>query len=226
MTDKADLDMAAKLNSAARREGFKIPRRYRKDVNLFYAEMKSGRRPPPLLKLHGDFTETGFKELVLSHADYRAIMVRDISMNELLRQIASEYSLLFLGTSLRDRDLLGILDEVSGTSHELHWSAHISYTKCCIEGLGGGIGPHFWLTADELSPARVQHLHINYNTYTIYFDPKKYSFAERLKLVNGTLKYVSIVTIEARYAHLQLGSCASSAGLHRRQLFQKLPWPR
>jgi hypothetical protein len=169
MTDKADLDMAAKLNSAARREGFKIPRRYRKDVNLFYAEMKSGRRPPPLLKLHGDFTETGFKELVLSHADYRAIMVRDISMNELLRQIASEYSLLFLGTSLRDRDLLGILDEVS-------------------EGLGGGIGPHFWLTADELSPARVQHLHINYNTYTIYFDPKKYSFAERLKLVNGTLK--------------------------------------
>jgi hypothetical protein len=120
MTDKANLDMAAKLNSAARREGFKIPRRYRKDVNLFYAEMKSGRRPPPLLKLHGDFTETGFKELVLSHADYRAIMVRDISMNELLRQIASEYSLLFLGTSLRDRDLLGILDEVSGTSHELH----------------------------------------------------------------------------------------------------------
>jgi len=114
VADKAELDLAAKLNSAARREGFKIPRRYRKDVNLFYAEMKSGRRPPPLLKLHGDFTETGFKELVLSHADYRAIMVRDISMNELLRQIASEYSLLFFGTSLRDRDLLGILDEVSG----------------------------------------------------------------------------------------------------------------
>lgn len=35
-------------------------------------------------------------------------------MNELLRQLSSEYSILFFGTSLRDRDLLAILDEVSG----------------------------------------------------------------------------------------------------------------
>lgn len=145
-----------------------MPVRFREDVHLFYAELKSQRRPPMLLKLHGDFTERGRKELVLSHADYRAVMVRDISLNELLRQMSSEYSFLFIGTSLRDRDLLGILDEVS-------------------EGLGGGIGPHFWLTPDEVSPTRVQHLQMNFNIQTIHFDPSL-PFVQRVKLTNKALK--------------------------------------
>jgi hypothetical protein len=158
----------SKSNRAAKREGTHLPVRFREDVHLFYAELKSLRRPPMLLKLHGDFTSRGKKELVLSHADYRAIMVKDTSLNELLRQLSSEYSFFFIGTSLRDRDLLGILDEVS-------------------EGLGGGIGPHFWLTPDEVAPTRVQHLQINYNIHTINFDASL-PFPKRVELLQKTLK--------------------------------------
>jgi hypothetical protein len=161
----------SKSNRAAKREGTHLPVRFREDVHLFYAELKSLRRPPMLLKLHGDFTSRGKKELVLSHADYRAIMVKDTSLNELLRQLSSEYSFFFIGTSLRDRDLLGILDEVS-------------------EGLGGGIGPHFWLTPDEVAPTRVQHLQINYNIHTINFDASL-PFPKRVELLQKTLKEIA-----------------------------------
>lgn len=55
------------------------------------------------------------------------------------------------------------------------------------EGLGGGIGPHFWITPDDLNPVRVQHLKVNYNIHTIHFD-NQIPFSQRVYLANRAIK--------------------------------------
>lgn len=109
-----------------------LPPRYRAEAQLFTAELRAGLRPARILKLHGDLSEEGGSELVLSHRDYRRVVVREPDTRALLTFLLSEYSLLFYGTSLRDPDLLGILDEV-------------------YESLGHAIGPHFWIV-DHVAP--------------------------------------------------------------------------
>jgi hypothetical protein len=131
------------------RQGDRLPVRHRKDARRMYAELKAGLRPPPLLKLHGDF-ERG-EEFVLGHSDYRRLMARDVDARALVRYLSSEYSWLFYGTSLTDPDVLGTLDEVHET-------------------LGHGQGPHFWLTVDrEATDEFVEFLRRHYGIRTLAY---------------------------------------------------------
>eukprot|EP00117_Sycon_ciliatum_P048255 scpid28945/ scgid1940/ len=139
--------------------------RYRADVQEVFAELRAGLNPPRLLKLHGDFTLKGRPELVAGHADYRRLMVHGIAFTRLLQYISSNYSLMFYGSSLTDTDLLAMLDSL-------------------VESLGGEVGPHFWLTADEVSNERVNFLRRHYNVYTIR-TPKAYQFKELSHLMIG-----------------------------------------
>lgn len=109
-----------------------LPVRFRRDARRFYAEVKAGIRPGPLLKLHGDLGARS-DEFVLGHGDYRRLMTRDVELRSLIRWLASEYSFLFYGTSLTDPDLLAWLDETH-------------------ESLGHAVGPHFWLTGEVFDP--------------------------------------------------------------------------
>jgi len=98
---------------------------------------------PRLFKLHGDLSERGIREFVSSHADYRRLMVcslacvyrhmlsvhfwgcavvwrqlRDVGCTSFLRYLATNFSFLFYGHSLEDKDLLATLDnlaEIYGT---------------------------------------------------------------------------------------------------------------
>jgi hypothetical protein len=105
-----------------------LPVRYRSDVSQFFAEIRTELLPPRVFKLHGDFTDKGKKEFVADHADYRRLIVRDISSLSMLRYMSTTYSFLFYGYSLQDKDLLGILDEI-------------------VETLGIEAGPHFWIVS-------------------------------------------------------------------------------
>lgn len=109
-----------------------LPVRFRCDSRRFYAEVKAGIRPGPLMKLHGDLGKRS-DEFVLGHGDYRRLMTRDVELRSLIRWLASEYSFLFYGTSLTDPDVLAWLDETH-------------------ESLGHAVGPHFWLTGEDHVP--------------------------------------------------------------------------
>ena len=114
---------------------------YRADIESFHAHLKAGVRPL-LFKMHGDFTNP--EEFVLGEADYRRLLVRDISLRNLMTLLTAEYSLLFYGCSMTDPDVLEFL----AATHE---------------GLGHGIGPHFWLTFDEVPTPITHFLRQQYN---------------------------------------------------------------
>jgi hypothetical protein len=65
-----------------------------------------------------------------------------------MQHICSHYNLLFYGCSLADPDMLATLDGM-------------------IESLGSEVGPHFWLTADEVSEEKKQFLMKHYSVYTV-----------------------------------------------------------
>ncbi|XP_062508684.1 uncharacterized protein LOC134184929 [Corticium candelabrum] len=137
--------------------------RFRRNIQQVYAELRSDVRPTRLLKLHGDFTENGKKEVIAGHADYRQLMVRDVAFNRFMQHISSHYNLLFYGCSLTDPDMLATLDGM-------------------VESLGSEVGPHFWLTADEVSDERKRFLAKHYSVYTIRTE-RAWQFSDALSLL-------------------------------------------
>lgn len=122
--------------------------RYRQDAQRVHAELRADVRPAVLWKIHGDLG-AGRDEFVMGHRDYRRLVARDLDSRALLGLLVAEYSLLFFGHSLKDPDVLGVLDE-----------AH--------ETLGHAIGPHFWLTVkDECPDALRDFLHANHGIRAI-----------------------------------------------------------
>jgi len=141
-------DPAAK---AFKQQGEHLEPYYRRSARHVFAMVKAGHRPPPLFKLHGDFSEEGKDEFVFGHADYRHLMVRDVDARALLAHLAGEYSFLFYGTSLTDPDVLATLDAVH-------------------EALGPAVGPHFWLTqSDQISTPLTHFLRRHYGVYTLHW---------------------------------------------------------
>lgn len=122
---------------------------YRKDIESFHAHLKAGVRPL-LFKMHGDFSTPD--EFVLGQTDYRRLLVRDISLRSLMLLLTAEYSLLFYGCSMTDPDVLEFL----AATHE---------------GLGHGIGPHFWLTFDDVTRALSHFLLRHYNLRVVRVEP-------------------------------------------------------
>jgi len=131
---------------------------YRRDIERFHGAMKAGLRPL-LLKVHGDTSELGNDEIVLSYRDYRSVIHGDGRLSSLMGWLASEYSLLFYGQSMTDPDLLQFL----AATHE---------------GLGQGIGPHFWVTADKVASAMERFLRERFNVHTIQLDTTGVDMAE------------------------------------------------
>jgi hypothetical protein len=121
---------------------------YRADIESFHAHLKAGVRPL-LFKMHGDFSNP--EEFVLGETDYRRLLVRDISLRSLMLLLTAEYSLLFYGCSMTDPDVLEFL----AATHE---------------GLGHGIGPHFWLTFDEVPRPLSHFLLRHYNLRVLRVD--------------------------------------------------------
>ncbi len=138
--------------------------RYRAQIGQLFGELKGHNQydgAPLLLKFHGDFTPAGRKEFVAGHASYRQMRKGESATNAFLRYVASEYSLFFYGTSLSDADLLGVLDET-------------------MESFGSSTGPHFWLTADDVSAERMEFLNRQYAVQTIRVSgPRKWQVLER-----------------------------------------------
>ena len=133
--------------------GRSIRVRYRQDVAQIFGEMKRATEydsAPLLLKLHGDWTEKGRKEFVLGHSSYRSMKKSNKASRDLLQYVATQHSFLFYGTSLSDDDLLSVLDDT-------------------LESFGSSTGPHFYLTADDLSEERMRFLNNHYNVQTIRF---------------------------------------------------------
>ncbi|KNC78283.1 hypothetical protein SARC_09285, partial [Sphaeroforma arctica JP610] len=112
-----------------------LPVRYRRDHQQLFAEIRAHLQPPRLLKLHGDLTDRGKKEIVAGYGDYRALMARDTGFKQLLSNVFTSYSILFYGCSLSDPDILANMDGIHET-------------------LGPETGPHFWLTADHVTESR------------------------------------------------------------------------
>lgn len=131
-----------------RRGQEELPVRYRADVAQAFAELKAGARVPALYKLHGDFSKRGTPEFVGGHADYRKLMTRDVASLQFMRYVSANFSLLFYGASLEDKDLLACLDDI-------------------VETLGAEVGPHFFLTADDVKPERAEYLFRHYAIHTI-----------------------------------------------------------
>lgn len=131
---------------------------YRRDIERFHGAMKAGLRPL-LLKVHGDTSDQGTDEIVLSYRDYRSVIHGDGRLASLMGWLASEYSLLFYGQSMTDPDLLQFL----AATHE---------------GLGQGIGPHFWVTADKVASAMERFLRERFNVHTIQLDATEERMAE------------------------------------------------
>ena len=140
----------------------RLPVMYRKDSTRFFGHIKTQQMPIPVLKLHGDFTERGRGELVAGHAQYRRVIFREVGFLGLLRHFCARYSFLFYGCSLSDKDLLGVLDD----------------TK---ESLGPEIGPHFWLTADEVPIERREFLLKHYRVHTIHLS----AFSEQVEALTS-----------------------------------------
>jgi hypothetical protein len=110
---------------------------------------------------------------VCGHAQYRKLMVREVSFTHLLRNIGSRLSLCFFGCSLSDQDLLSSLDDIK-------------------ENLGGEIGPHFWLTADNVHPKRRLYLQRHYSIHVIGMPGKFVSgFAKKVVLLTFFFIFVS-----------------------------------
>jgi hypothetical protein len=121
---------------------------YRSDIESFHAHLKAGVRPL-LFKMHGDFANPD--EFVLGQTDYRRLLVRDFSLRSLMLLLTAEYSLLFYGCSMTDPDVLEFL----AATHE---------------GLGHGIGPHFWLTFDDVPRPLSHFLLRHYNLRALRVD--------------------------------------------------------
>jgi hypothetical protein len=161
--DEKNSDVWGKRHPGSRFFKTDLPVRFRRDTQLVYAELRAGIRPPRLLKLHGDFTENGIKELVAGHSDYRQLMIRDVGFHRLMQHIFSNYHLLFYGCSLGDPDILAILDGMR-------------------ESLGSETGPHFWITKQKVSEPRRKFLEKHYSVHTLLeetYDLQK----ERLKKI-------------------------------------------
>lgn len=146
--DSKNVSAPSTSPESVRRGHDRLPVRYRRDVPQLFAELKAGLRVPRLFKLHGDVSDRGRDEFVGGHADYRRLMVRDVATAQLLKGLSSQYSFLFYGVSLTDKDVLAVLDDM-------------------IETFGGEVGPHFYLTADDVSPEKARYLHRHYAVHTI-----------------------------------------------------------
>lgn len=125
-----------------------LPVRYRADASRFLAELQAGAWPGPLMKLHGDLSERGRPEFVFTYTQYRRLIQREVELQAIFQYLLTHYSLLFHGTSLTDTDLLGFMDDAQ-------------------ERLGHVAGPHFWLTADKLSPGHRRFLFQRYAIHVI-----------------------------------------------------------
>ena len=80
----------------------------------------------------------------------------------LVSLLRSSYSFLFYGYSLSDRDLLQSMDDM-------------------MESFGSEIGPHFWITAQEIEAERAEYLLAHYAIHTIQVKP--YDFAAQAALL-------------------------------------------
>lgn len=127
---------------------------------LFLQELKAATREkrldsfttdlPMLLKLHGSIGES--ETLVLSSSGYRDIQHKRGRLRTLLKQLLLMRQFLFVGTSLTDPHLLGLLDEVSG-DYRLNQ-----------------LGPHYAiLGSSEANPARVEMLERLYNIRALIY---------------------------------------------------------
>eukprot|EP01012_Entosiphon_sulcatum_P018771 TRINITY_DN2356_c0_g1_i13.p1 TRINITY_DN2356_c0_g1~~TRINITY_DN2356_c0_g1_i13.p1 ORF type:complete len:970 (-),score=181.08 TRINITY_DN2356_c0_g1_i13:811-3720(-) len=134
-----------------------MPVSHRKDAEVFFARMKAGMQPPPLLKVHGSLAEEGRQEIVLGYRDFRKICAATPKLTQLMHTLLSGYSFLFYGSSLSDEDLL-------------RWLEYLA------EHLGPAMGPHFWFTYyDEKvgdRKGRFNTLLKKYNIYTVEFTNK------------------------------------------------------
>jgi SIR2-like domain len=73
----------------------------------------------------------------------------------LVSLLRSSYSFLFYGYSLSDRDLLQSMDDM-------------------MESFGSEIGPHFWITAQEIEAERAEYLLAHYAIHTIQVKPDNF----------------------------------------------------
>jgi hypothetical protein len=76
----------------------------------FAKDMQTDPVKRPLLKLHGDIEHP--KSIVLAHRDYLR-MIWDKKQSRPIRDLLSNYTFLFIGSSLSDLDILLALDEIA-----------------------------------------------------------------------------------------------------------------
>ncbi len=105
---------------------------------------------PILVKLHGSIGES--ESLILSSSGYRDIQHKSHRLREVLKHLLMMRQFLFVGTSLTDPHLLGLLDEV--------------IAEFGIERFG----PHYAiLGSSEANPARIDLLNRLYSIRTLVF---------------------------------------------------------
>lgn len=121
-----------------------------RDPDAFFSAIRNGRFA--IIKTHGDVGNA--PSLVLTRTQYRDLMHQNEAFNACFRTLLSHNTFLFVGTSLRDPDLMQQLD-----------TAKLS--------LGTEFGPHYAILFDnEVDDYFAEYLKTAYNIHVILCDRK------------------------------------------------------
>jgi hypothetical protein len=105
-----------------------------------------------ILKAHGD-VKTNVEEIILTELDYREVIYKERGYQSALQVLFSTNSILFLGTSFSDPELLLLL-------RFLHHSYH-----------GGGPTHYILLNKTEVLATESKRYMHDFNMHTILYDP-------------------------------------------------------
>jgi len=168
---------------------YKMPIHTYQQTSAILSEIVNGR--PAIIKIHGSVHDAS--TLVFTQSDVRALMYQSKTFNECLKTLLLTQKFFFIGSSLRDPDVIRLLDEVDYLSNGQH-------------------GPHFAiLLGDECDKNYSDYLFENYKIKVFWIpEPEKQEkklnwqtqlVSKLLRDISGKIAEESSNAVKAEWLH-------------------------